>query len=118
MKLDKPDFIGKQALEAEVAAGPKKQLVTMTIDCDVAPAHAGDSVYSTSGTADDADKVRGGITSGGYGHRVQANIAYAFVEPELATIGTTLEIGILGERYAAVVTESCLFDPENTLVRA
>jgi len=40
------------------------------------------------------------------------------VKPELAELGTGLTVGILGDHYEAVITETCLFDPENSLVRA
>jgi dimethylglycine dehydrogenase len=114
VKLEKPEFVGKQALEAELASGLQKKLVTMTIDCEVAAAHAGDSVYISGNN----EEIVGTITSGAYGHRVAKNIAYAFVRPELAVVGTSLSVCILGEHYEAVTTETCLYDPENSLVRA
>ena len=113
VKLDKPDFVGKQALEASLQQGLQKKLVTLVIDGEVAPAHAGDSVYVSG----DQDEIIGTITSGGYGHRVKRNIAYAFVKPELAVPSTSLSVCILGEHYSAMTTETCLFDPENSLVR-
>jgi len=58
------------------------------------------------------------VTSGGYGHRVGQNIAYAYVDPACAAVGTALEIGILGERYAAEVVEPVLYDPDASLMRA
>ncbi len=108
--LDKADFIGKQALLAEIERGPLKQFVVMTVDCDVAPSHSGDSVYSD-------DKLIGTISSGGYGHRVKRNIAFAFVQPEFASVGTPLQIGILGQLYPATVCDECLYDPGNEKVR-
>jgi len=108
--LNKTDFIGKQALLAEIERGPLKQFVVMTVDCDIAAAHAGDSVY-------DKEKLIGTITSGGYGHRVKKNIAYALVEPEYALVGTQLEIGILGQQYSATVCDECMFDANHELVR-
>jgi len=110
VKMDKPSFIGKEPLEKMIAEGNKKQLATFVLDCDIAPAHSGDSIYN-------GDKLVGTVTSGAYGHRVNKNIAYAFVEPELAAIGTELNVEILGEKYPAVVTEACLYDPKNELVR-
>ena len=110
VSLDKPAFIGKQALLKEVERGPEKTFVVLTVDCDIAAAHAGDSLYSG------ADLI-GTVSSGGYGHRVQRNIAFAFVTPEHTSIGTALEIEILGERYPAVVCEPCLYDSGNALVR-
>jgi dimethylglycine dehydrogenase len=109
--MTKDDFIGKAALEKELAAGNKKDFVTMTVDCDIAACHAGDSVYS-------GDQLIGTVTSGGYGHRVSRNIAYAFVDPAHAAEGSQLEIEILGNCCNAVVCEPCLFDKSNTLVRS
>lgn len=110
-KMDKPSFVGKEALEKLIEKGIQKQLVAMTIDCVISPAHSGDSIYV-------GDKLMGTITSGAYGHRVKKNIAYAFVEPELSAIGTNLEVEILGQKYPAVVTKSCLYDPDNSLVKS
>jgi len=108
--LTKADFIGKQALLSEIDRGPLRQFVVMTVDCDVAAAHAGDSIYQNK-------KLIGTITSGGYGHRVKKNIAFALVQPECASIGTQLEIGVLGKNYNATVCDECLYDANNELVR-
>ncbi len=108
--LTKPSFIGKEALLKQVSRGPEKQLLTLVVECDVAIAHGGDSVYKGAALV-------GSVTSGGYGHRVSKNIAYAFVEPEYASAGAELEIGILGTLYKATVTDTCLYDEPHLLVR-
>ncbi len=108
--LEKTHFVGKAALLEELESGVKKCFVVLEVDCDVAAAHAGDSVYC-------GEALIGSVSSGGYGHRVKKNIAYAFVEPEHAKIDKKLQIGILGECYDTVVTRECLLDPENALVR-
>jgi dimethylglycine dehydrogenase len=110
VKLDKPDFVGKSVLLDQVERGPRKLLVSLTVDCDIAPAHAGDGVFA-------GGRQVGSVTSAGYGHRVAKNIAYAYVDPEFAAIGGDLEIGILGERYSAEVVEPIIYDPDNSLVR-
>ena len=51
-------------------------------------------------------------------NRVGENLAYAYIEPGSAAIGTAVEIGILGERYAAVVVEPIRYDPDNRLPRS
>ena len=111
VKLDKPDFIGKAALLKEIERGPERVFVALTVDCEIAAAHAGDSLYS-------GDSLIGSVTSGDYGYRVKKNIAYAFVKPEFAELGTQLTIGILGKDYPARVCDMCLYDPQNHLVRA
>jgi len=108
--LNKDDFIGKAALLQEIDNGPRRLFVTLIVDCDSASAHAGDPIYS-------GNEIIGTITSGGFGHRVGKNIAFAFVKPEFALKDTELAIGILGERYKATICDHCLYDKENKLVR-
>ena len=109
--LDKPDFVGKAALIEQAARGPRKLLVSMTVDCELAPAHGGDPVFA------DGRQV-GSVTSAGYGHRVGENIAYAYIEPAHAAIGEPVEVGILGERYPAAVVDPRRYDPDNRLPRS
>jgi len=110
VQIDKEEFIGKPALLKEIEQGPRKQFVCMTVACDIAASHAGDSVYQNG-------ELIGSVTSGGYGHRVKKNIAFALLKPEFTALGTELTIGILGQEYPAEVCQTCLYDEENTLVR-
>ncbi len=116
VKPDKPNFIGKQALLAQIERGPRKLLVSMTVDCDFASAHGGDPIFAGPGQM--LERQVGSVTSAGFGHRVNKNIAYAYVEPEQAAIGTRLSVGILGDQYDAIVVPRVLYDAENRLVRA
>lgn len=111
VNLDKPHFVGRQALLERIDRGPVKQLVTLDIDCSIASAHAGSSVYC-------GEQLIGSVTSGAYGHRVRKNIAYAFIEPQHAHPGAQLEVDILDQRYPAEVCVSCLYDEGNTRVRS
>ena len=94
--LDKTDFIGRDALVKLHAAGPQRKLVTLKVETDFAPAHGGASVYQ-------GDSVVGTVTSGDWGHRVGMNLAYAFVMPDQAQVGTRSEIDVIGTRVAAEV---------------
>jgi dimethylglycine dehydrogenase len=109
--MSKADFIGKTALEQEIERGPEKMFVTMIVDCDIAAGHAGDSIYS-------GDHLIGTLTSGGYGHRVNKNIAFGFLQPEFAAEGTALTVELIGKHYPAIVSEPCLYDPSNERVRS
>ncbi len=111
IKLDKPDFVGKQGLLAQLARGPRKQLVSMKVNCEIASAHSGDPIYQ-------AGQQVGSVTSAGYGHRIEKNIAIGFISPEAAVTDNNLDIGILGQRYPAKVIDPCQYDPENLRVRA
>ena len=110
LDLEKPDFPGKAALAARAAAGPRRRFVPMIVDSDVAPAHAGDSIYA-------GGNLVGTVTSGGFGHRVGKNIAMGFIDAARAEPGTELEIGILGSRCRATVVSEPIFDPANDRVR-
>ncbi len=103
--LDKGDFIGRGALARHQ---PRKKLVSLEIDSNVAPAHGGASVMQ-------GDIVVGTVTSGDWGHRVGKNLAYAFVD--LATDGA-LEVDILGRRIPAKIIPSQVYDPEMRLPRS
>ncbi len=109
VKLEKNSFIGKQALQIQFRQSPRKRLAVLTVECQHAPAHSGDPVYF-------GNRLVGSVTSAGFGHRVQENIAYAYLTPEYSTDKIDLEIGILGERYPSKVRRRCLYDPENTRV--
>lgn len=110
-KLDKPEFVGKETLEASLAKGFKKQLVTLVIDSEIAPAHSGDSFYVSK-----SESLIGTVTSGAYVHRVNKNIT--FVKTEFAEIGTKLNIDILEQQYPTEITERCLYVSEYKLVRS
>lgn len=104
--MDKPDFIGKAAL---VNRAGGVELVTLEVSNSDAAAHAGASVMR--GT-----QVVGTVSSGGYGHRVGKNLAYAFLK--VGTKHSGLEIDILGKRVTAQVIGRSQYDPKMALVRA
>jgi len=111
VKLDKGDFVGRDALLEQIERGPRKLLVSLTVDCEVGAAHSGDPVFAGAAQI-------GTITSGSFGHRVGENLAYAYVDPEHSAIDCALELGILGERYPARVVEPVRYDPDNARMRA
>ena len=111
VRLDKESFVGREALLIQKQQGLRSRFVPMLVDCDIAPSHAGDPIYSNG-------ELVGTVTSGGYGHRVERNIALGFVAAAQSATGTALEIGILGERYPATVVTEPIYDPGNARMRA
>ncbi|WP_417454059.1 GcvT family protein [Kiloniella sp.] len=112
VRLDKEDdFIGKQALADWKERGFDNQFVTMEVhgvtDCD---ARGSEPIYLNG-------EMVGRVTSGGYGFRTQKSIALAMVRPDLAEIGTELEVYILGNLFKATVVEESPYDPENKILR-
>jgi len=111
VKMDKGDFVGKEALMKRQAEGLRKKLVTLKVDAIHAPAHAGDSLMLDG-------NVVGTVTSGDWGHRVGLNLAYAFVDPALADMGSTMHLDLLGELVAVEVISPSPYDPDYSRMRA
>ncbi len=112
VKLDKEaDFIGKQALKDWQSRGFGNQFVTMEVhgvtDTD---ARGSEAIYKDG-------KVVGRATSGGFGFRTGKSLALGLVSPELASVGTEMEIEILAKRYRITVVPESPYDPENTALR-
>ncbi len=104
------DFSGKAALEAQIAAGNRRQRVVLEIDSTDAPAQAGEGVFV--GT-----EPVGVITSAAWGHRVGKNLAMAYVDPAHAEEQAELTVWLLGQPVGAIVCPLCVFDPDNTVPR-
>lgn len=113
VQLDKPqDFPGKAALQNEKQQGVKKRFVTLVIE-------AGDCDAPYMSTLWHDGQVVGETTSGGWGHRVNASIALGMLRSDLTEPGTSVEVEIYGERFAATVQpDAPLWDPENQRLRA
>jgi aminomethyltransferase len=97
VKFDKPDFIGKAALEAQKAQGLTRRLVGLTMQ-DRAIAREKYPVLH------DGQEV-GIITSGTFSPHLHKGIAFAFVPPQLAAEGTQVNVRVRNEEHPAVVTK-------------
>jgi aminomethyltransferase len=96
-KMDKPDFVGRAALEQAKAEGTQRTLVGLEM--------------TERGIARDGYKVLDGVggreigyvTSGSPAPFLKKNIAMAYVPPEFAAIGTAVKIEIRGQGVGAQV---------------
>ena len=105
---NKGDFIGREALAAWSERGFKNQLVTLAIDgIKDADALGNNPIF-------DGATLVGRATSGNYGFRVNRSLAMAMVTPSYATLGTQLQIDILGSQYLATVIAESPYDQDNT----
>ena len=111
VKLEKSDFIGKEALLNRVQSGPARRLVTLAVDTSDAPAHGGSAVRAQG-------RIIGTVTSGDWGHRTGLNLAYAFVEPSFSTPETAVTVDIVGQPTPARVIQSGPYDPGHIRMRA
>jgi aminomethyltransferase len=95
-KMDKPEFIGREALLAAKAAGITRTLVGLEM-IDRGIGRDGYGCCSDSGSA------IGMITSGSPSPTLGKNIALAYVPPAMFAIGTTVFVEIRGQRVKAQV---------------
>ena len=109
--LDKEaEFIGRDALVAARAAGPRKRLRCLVLD-DPRSVCLGNEPVRVGGA------IVGRVTSGGYGYAVEHSIAYAYLPPD-APIGTRGEIDVFGEWVGFEVMREPLYDPANERIRS
>ncbi|MGA8213195.1 MAG: glycine cleavage system aminomethyltransferase GcvT [Candidatus Sulfotelmatobacter sp.] len=95
-KLEKPEFVGRAALEKAKAAGVTRTLVGFEMT-ERGIARDGYRVL------DDGRREIGYITSGSPAPFLKKNIALAYVPPEFAAVGTVLKVEIRGQAVAAQV---------------
>ncbi|MEM8917055.1 MAG: glycine cleavage T C-terminal barrel domain-containing protein, partial [Pseudomonadota bacterium] len=111
VRLEKADFVGKDALARRAAVGPRKRLVTLALDCDHAPAHGGASVRS-------GEEIVGTVTSAAWGHRTGLNLAYAFVDPSCGAPQTKLTVDVMGDVIPARVIPPAPYDRSFNRIRS
>jgi 4-methylaminobutanoate oxidase (formaldehyde-forming) len=108
VKMDKDDFVGREALER---AEPGQRLVCIVLDDPRAVALGSEPVRHDG-------EIAGRVTSGGYGYAIGASIAYAYVPPALAEPGTKVAIDIFGDWIDGEVRAEPLYDPKGERIRA
>jgi dimethylglycine dehydrogenase len=113
VRLKKGAFIGKDALEKQLASGVPNKFVTLEVHgvTDADP-------LGNEPLFDKGGKIVGRATSGYYGHTLRKSLAIGYAKAEFAAVGTELEIEILGERKKATVVQESPYDPDNKDLRA
>jgi aminomethyltransferase len=96
IKMEKPEFIGRAALESAKSAGVKRTLVGLEM---VGRGIARDEYKVT----DENGRQIGYVTSGSPAPFLKKNIALSYVPPEFAAIGTTVKVEIRGQGVEAKV---------------
>ena len=108
VKLDKDDFVGREALAR--AGEPTRLLRCLTLEDPRAVALGSEPVRV-------GEELVGRVTSGGYGYTVEKSIAYAYL-PAAHGVGTEVAVEIFGEWVAGMVAEEPLYDPGGERIRA
>ena len=110
VKLDKGDFIGRDALLRRKEAGFEEKLVLVAVQDGHVPL-GGDPLLLKG------EQV-GAVTSAAYGYTVGAGLALAYLPNSLAVLGTEITIQDKdGNPHPAVVGKRSPYDPEGTRLR-
>ena len=112
IKFDKKEvFPGKQSLLSEKQRGSVKKFVSMIIKDNVCDAPYMSTIWHDG-------KIIGEVTSGAYGHRVNASIALGMVKTDLAISGQNVSVDIFGNDFPAIIQNSGpLWDPNNEVLK-
>ncbi len=95
VKLNKGEFIGRDALLKVKEEGPKRKLIGIEM-IERGISRAGYAIYEN-------DQQIGSLTSGAPGPALNKNIGIGYVEASHAVVGNTVQIDIRGKRTAAQI---------------
>jgi dimethylglycine dehydrogenase len=104
------DFVGKAGTVQSKQDGPRIQLVYLEVAATDSDCRGNEPVHH--------DGRLVGITTGGaFGHAVGKSLAFAYVEPALATSTDAFAVELYGERHAARILPEPAYDPDNARLK-
>ena len=104
VEMDKPAFIGQEALRAQ--GTPARLLAGFTLETKRSPRHGYDLYHQGA-------KI-GAVTSGTYSPTLEKSIAMAYVPRELRKPGEAFEVDVRGRREPAVCVKMPFFRREKS----
>ncbi len=110
VKLNKGDFIGREALLKMRTQGNQRKLCTVIMNGGTV-VYGGEAAFANG-------EIVGRLRSGGWGYTVGKNITFIYLPLELAKQGTLLEVEVFGERVKAEVAADVLYDPKGKRLKA
>ena len=116
VKLDRGDFIGRDALLRRRDAGSGRRLVQFLLR-DPAPLLYHDEPIWV------ADRLLGRTTSAAYGHTLGGAVALGYVRGDIGPVSelvgqAAFEIEVAGRRVPATASLAPMYDPDNLRIRA
>lgn len=102
-KLDKPEFIGKDALVEQKTNGVPQKLIGIELADKAIPRH-GYAVLTPEG------EIIGEVTTGYHCLSVDKSVCMALVKTEYAKLGTELEVQIRKKTFPGVVVKKKFYD--------
>ena len=101
-KFDKPEFIGKEALEQQKAEGPKQRVIGIELKDKAIPRHGYDVLF-------EGQKV-GEVTTGYHSISSDKSVCMALVDAAHAKLGTELSVQIRKKTFPGVVVKKRFYD--------
>ena len=113
IRLEKPEFIGRDAWLELKDRPPREKLVMLEIETADADAAGGEPIFLPDGGA-----PAGRVSSGAYGWHAGASLALAFVAADHAVPGARFDVALLGLPHSATLLARPPFDPDGHRLRA
>ena len=108
----KPDFIGREALlRQREAGGPERRLVQFRLGDPAELLHREEPIRS-------GGRIVGAITSGAYGHRIDASLGMGYVQMSGTVPAGDYTIEVGWRRVPAEARLEAFYDPRNERIRA
>jgi glycine cleavage system T protein len=111
VRLEKGDFIGREALQKSQAAGLQRKLCAMTLVEPQAVVLGKEPILA-------GGEAVGYVTSANYGYSVGQFIVYGYLPIALAEPGTKLDIRYFDQLVQAIVCQEPLYDPVGLKLKA
>lgn len=102
VKLDKDEFIGKEALAKQKAEGPSKKLIGIELQDKAIPRH-GYSVLK------DGQPI-GEVTTGYHSISTDKSVCMALIDAQYAVLGTSVEVQIRKKTFPGVVCKKQFYN--------
>jgi dimethylglycine dehydrogenase len=112
IKLEKGDFLNRDAYLKIAANVPRQRLAMVSIDSVDADATGGEPIFLPDGTP------IGQVSSGAYGYSVGMSLALCYIKAGTAKPGDKVSVAVLGRPREAVILDKPPFDAEGARLRA
>lgn len=120
VRLDKGEFVGREALKQINQTDITRKLCCLTLDdtstsmdefSQTPVCFGGEPIFS-------GGRAIGRVTSGGFGYTVRKSIAYGYLPIECCAVGTKVGVEIFGDHVPASVEAGPLYDPEGLKIKS
>jgi aminomethyltransferase len=104
VKLEKPDFIGREVVAEQKANGVTRKVIGLEVNGQAIPRHGYDVLNEN-------DEVIGAITTGYHSITLDKNLAMALIDAKYAKLGTPIKVKVRRKVFPAVVVKKRFYTP-------